>query len=147
MESGVGSQITDVLVTLLESLGEPFVCELFFTIERIDSSQVLGRLRIIGFGLRSSFCLQDLCFARLHVRLVLFSGFKILQRHRVARFDCEGAFKLRNGCVILRLFILKILPVHRITEFRHSRTFLTRKRNHDKIYFYWVYKCSIQRRV
>jgi hypothetical protein len=30
---------------------------------------------------------------------------------------------------------LKNLPAHRITEFRHSRTFLTRKRNHDKILF------------
>jgi hypothetical protein len=34
----------------------------------------------------------------------------------------------------------KSLPSHRISEFRHSRTFLTRKRNHDKIFFQWVYK-------
>ena len=63
MESRIRSQITDVFVTLLESLREPFVGEFFFTIESVDSGQVVGSLRIIRFGLRFSFCLQDLCFA------------------------------------------------------------------------------------
>jgi hypothetical protein len=71
MQSRIGSQITDILVALLESLREPFVREFFFTIESVDSNQIVRSLRIIRLGLRLSFRLQDLCFTRLYGRLVL----------------------------------------------------------------------------
>ena len=76
-----------------------------------------------GFGLRFSFCLQDFCFPRPYPRFVLFSGFKILQRHRVVNsihafitigeveasgkilcIQAEGLLKLNDGGVRLSQF-------------------------------------------
>jgi hypothetical protein len=47
---GEPDRIVDVLVTLLWSLGEPLIGQLFFAVKSTEPSQIVGRLRIIGLA-------------------------------------------------------------------------------------------------
>jgi len=69
------------LKALLESLGEPFVSELFLAVERIEPSQVVGCLWIVGFGLGFFLRALDLRLAIVCRRFVFPGGLEILQRH------------------------------------------------------------------
>jgi len=69
------------LKALLESLGEPFVSELFLAVERIEPSQVVGCLWIVGFGLGFFLRALDLRLALVCRRFVFPGGLEILQRH------------------------------------------------------------------